>query len=461
MPNGYVALIVELHHPLPGLGQGVGRDWPHAAATTYWPLLRTLVGAADRGLSDVATLAVSPSWNALADDSNARALARSELERRLAEADRQSSSSAWADHWRGLWAFAGERFDFDMSAALRRAGQSAALEMIPTTSSAAWLPAFADLPIVSRAQVSLAAADHARVFGNRPQGIWLPHLAYRPGLEETIAAAGLRFFTVDADALCRGTVQSPAGPFGILVTPPGTAAFGCDASLVGNLTSGGVHYRLDPRYADPFTAQAAIVDHVDHFLAGWYARIERGHAGNRMPPVSLIAISAHDIGGWWPLGALWLERLLFCMSDVNRWMPTTPSRYLDRYPEGPVGLPGPSAGGLLSVRPAGSDLTDHCRSAAATLEDVVGRLDALDPMARRAAAQMTRLLLRAQALDWHLPPEFPCEDGLARAMGCLARFNELAGLLAAAQLDPERLAFYEAQRPVYLPEIELERLAEG
>jgi 1,4-alpha-glucan branching enzyme len=459
MPRGYLALVIELHHPLPGPGQEVGRDWAQAAVSTYWPLLRALVAAANSGLSEVATLAVSPSWTALAADSAARALAVAELDERVAQAERQGSGGGWAEYWRGLRGFAVEQWGSGPLGALRRAQQSGAVEVICTTSSHAWLPGVADLRVIARAQMALAAADHTRLLSTPPQGIWLPHLAYRPGLEQAIASARLRYFTVDADALCRGTARPPAGPYGVLVTPPGASAIGIDRAF----TEPHRHYGRDPRYADPYTAQAAIADHVAHFLDAWQARLASAPSPGPHPPISLVGLAAHDLGGRWLLGGLWLDRLLKRVAESDRWQATTPGRYLDRYPDGPLGLPGPSAGGLLSVRPAGSDLIDRCRTAAEALAEAIERRERLSPVARRAVAQMTRMLLRAQGLDWHLPPDFPCghEEGLARAERCLAQFTELAGLLAAGRLDPTRLTFQEAALPAYLPEINLDHLAEG
>src|SRR4051812_1829423 len=197
MSRGYLALVVELHHRLPGPGREPGRDWACAAVETYWPLLRAATAAADAGLAEVLTLAVSPSWTALAADPTAQALTRAELDRR---ADSPRGDRAWADRWHTLRQFVVDRWASDPLGPLRRVHDSAAVEVIPTASSPAWLPAVVDQPVVARAQVVLAAADHAATFGARGAGLWLPHRAYRPGLERVIAGCGLRYFAVDAES---------------------------------------------------------------------------------------------------------------------------------------------------------------------------------------------------------------------------------------------------------------------
>ncbi|HEV3164106.1 MAG TPA: 1,4-alpha-glucan branching protein domain-containing protein [Isosphaeraceae bacterium] len=462
MPKGYLALVIELHHPLPGPGREVGHGWAAGAVETYWPLLKALVGAADAGLAEVVTLAVSPSWTAIAADPAAQALVRLELGRRIDQAGRDTEAHPWSEHWAELRQFVVDRWDSDPLGPLRRVHESGAVEVIPTTSSHAWLPAVADVGVVARAQVTLAAADLAGLLRARPQGIWLPHRAYLPELERTMASAGLRYFGVDADAFRRGTVRPPADIFGPLVTVPGTAAFGVDPEPTSLLADPDRRYGRDTRYAVPWLAQAAVADHATHFLDTWRHRAAQAWGPFRHPPICVAAVSAHDLGGSWVAGGQWLEHVLRRLAEPDGWVATTPGRYLDRYPDGPIGRPGPSAGGLMSVRPNGSDLLDRCRSAAETLADLVGRGDHEDALTRRVLAQMTRLLLIAQSLDWHLPPGLGIgpEAGLDRARRCLNQFAELAGLAAAARIDPARLAEVETG-PAYLPGIDIGLLAEG
>src|SRR3982751_3086432 len=93
--KGHLALVIELHHPLPGPGGEAGRDWASASVETYWPLLRALVAVADAGLAEVATVAVSPSWTALAADPIAQAMTRAELDRRADMDDGYGEAGRW------------------------------------------------------------------------------------------------------------------------------------------------------------------------------------------------------------------------------------------------------------------------------------------------------------------------------------------------------------------------------
>lgn len=465
MPRGYLALLIELHHPLPGPGQPIGDDWACAAVETYWPLLRAISALVDGGLDEALTIAVSPSWTALAADTAAQALAIAELDRRAGSSPGRSGGRealAPAEHWHALRAFAVDRWQGDLLAPLRRAGESGSVELIPTAASHAWLPGVAVEPVVACAQVHLAADDHAHTFGAPAAGLWLPHLAYLPGLEKTLAASGLRYFGVDAFSFRRGTVRPPADLFGPLVTTPGTAAFGVDPGLAQCVAVPEGRYARDPRYGDPAQSAHALGEHVAHFIESWRGRLEHAPHPHPHPPVCITGLSAHDLGGLWWRGADWLELSLRRLSNASPWALTTPGRYLDRFPDAPVGRPGPSAGGLLTVRPGGSDLIDRCHLAAEVLADAVDRRSSYGPLGRRALAQMTRLLLRAQSLDWHLPPGhgLPTDEGLARASHCLTDFAELAGLLAAGRLSAGRIAALEAG-PAYLCDLDVDRLVDA
>ena len=147
MRRGYLALVLELHHRLPGPGEAVESAWGATAAETYWPILRELTRSADAGSAEVATVAVSPSWIALAADPIAQARTRAELDLR---ADRERGGRD-SEYWHALRRFAVDRFGDDLLTALRRAAESGAVEVIPLTAGHAWLPSVADSPIVARA----------------------------------------------------------------------------------------------------------------------------------------------------------------------------------------------------------------------------------------------------------------------------------------------------------------------
>lgn len=455
MPGGSLALVVELHHPMPGpnSGDGLPPDWHVSALRLYWPLARAAVAAADAGLADVLTIAVSPAWSALAADPLARRSCTQALDE-LADHPQVPEAPRW--HELRQWIV--DRWDGDLLAALRRAAESGAIELIPTAASHAWLPGVVDSELMARAQVAPAVADFTSRFGAAPSGLWLPHLAYRPGFERALGEAGVRYFGVDAHAFRRGTVRPPLDLQGPLVTAPGVAAFGVDPAPTEPITDPARRYARDADYADPRHTADAARRHAEHFVSSWRGHAHSTASGNG-PRLSVAAISVHDLGRDWPGAFDWLEQVLPRLAEGSPWAATTPGRFLDRSPEGPLGRPGPSTGGELAARPGGSDLLDRLLAAGEALAEIVERSRDLDGPPLRAAAQAVRSLLLAQALDWSIPDgQLGPRAGLDRAEARLAQLAELAPAVLSGRVDAARLATLEAGPP-YLPALDVRSLA--
>ncbi|WP_165226900.1 1,4-alpha-glucan branching protein domain-containing protein [Aquisphaera insulae] len=448
-----LALLLELHHPLPGPTETAGRDWAIAAIDGYWPLLRAVRDFADRAAGASITIAVSPSWTALAADPSSRNAVAVELHRRDQGPDPRPSRGpvrSLIDGWDG-----------DALALLRDLGATSAVEVIPMTSTYAWLPSVAGDPVTARAQVRLAVADHARRFGRAAAGIWLPFLAYLPGLESYVGESGARYFGVGGDSLLRGTVLPPGRLSGPLVTPPGVAAFGVNSAAVEAVKDVASGYRRDPRYQDVATAARAAEEQAEHFVANWISVALRGlpAADGAVAPISVAALSAHDLGRDWPAGA-WLGRVLERLAGEKEAGAVALGRFLDGHPDGVLGRPGASGGGMLAVRPGDSDLHDRCRVAAELLAHAVEHRRDLGPLGRRALGHMARALLRAQQLDWSMPPGLGVtpEVGLRRAADHLDIFHHLAGLLMAGRPDRGLLDRLDSG-PAFLPSIDPDLLA--
>ncbi len=440
MAKGYLGLVIELHHPLPRPGRAPGRDWGLAAATTYWPILRALVALADQGAAEVAAVAVGASWLALASDPAARSLARAELDRLATKAGDDRSDDR-RDYWDSLRQFVVDRHGDDPLDAIRRAGESGAIEIVPSASSYTWIPTFATDRLTAKSFVAPAISEHERILGLPADGFWLPHHAYLPDFERLIAESRCRYFGVDAHAFRRGTVRPPVDLLGPLIAACGVAAFGIDPQPTRALVDPVNRYSLDPRYFNIASGAIAVSEHADRFVDSWIDHAERSAAGRSFdqPPFSVATIAARDLGENWTLGGDFLEAVLkrFARSSPDGWIATTPGRYLDRFPKGPLGRPGPSSGGGLAIHPGGSDLADRCHEASLILEVALMNLAVDDRIAGNIVAAMTRSLLAATALDWNTAPHAKIEprEGLERAQEHLDRFAELAARLASGRFD--------------------------
>lgn len=456
-----LALVIELHHPLPPPGLAANPNWAAAVLDVYLPVLRALDRFAKRPGDASLTLAVSPSWTAQAADPASERLIKREFELRAAAATDEAEGALES----GLSRFFESRWAPGALGLLRDWNDAGAIDVIPTSASHTWLPSVTTESLIARAQIGLAAIDHERWTERAPSGIWPPFLGYSPGLESAMAERGLRFFGVSADAFTRGEFSTLRGIFEPLVTPPGVAAFGVvDASSTPAFDSN--HgYGRDPRYADPALVERAALEHARHFLDDWLGRAWSGETDREDADesISVVSLTAHDLARAWPFGGgeAWFARLLEGLTRLEGAGATSLDRYLDRNPTGTMGRPGASSGGMIAARPADSDLFDRCRAAADLLAFALERRRSLRPVERELVKRMVRCLLRAQQLDWSLPLGGGVDPqvGLQRAEDFLARFYELAAALMGGRV--ELSAPPPESGPSFLPEIDLDVLAGG
>ncbi len=212
-----------------------GMDWIHEATLgCYLPLLRTLRGLAGRGLTPALTLGITPVLAEQLADPDFKQEFTHYLEQRIgfarenrrefAETDRPEMA-ALADYWlrsfQDLQVFYEEELDRDLVGAFGELQDQEQIEIITCGATHGYFPLLsADASI--RLQVAQGIETHRRHFGREPRGIWLPECAYRPayrwtppvgedrrprdraGVEEILAAYGIRYFITDSHMLKGG-----------------------------------------------------------------------------------------------------------------------------------------------------------------------------------------------------------------------------------------------------------------
>jgi len=229
--------VFALHSHLPYV-LNHGR-WPHgsdwiceAAIDTYLPLYDVLRRLETEGVAAPVTLGITP---ILANQLESPVFA-AELERYFAqrlktceEAEESLASTGdehllplaryWTGHLTGLRALF-RSVDGNLARAFRRLEEAGRLELISCGATHGFLPLLARDESI-RLQLGLGRAEHRRIFGRDPQGLWLPECAYRPrgpwaplpeapatgvrrGIEEHVAEAGFRYFFVDSHLAAAG-----------------------------------------------------------------------------------------------------------------------------------------------------------------------------------------------------------------------------------------------------------------
>jgi 1,4-alpha-glucan branching enzyme len=206
--------VLALHSHLPYV-LNHGR-WPHgsdwlceAMVDTYLPLLELLDALETQGVPAPLTLGVTPILaSQLAHPSLVEELGAF-LSQRLAACDEAEAScraSGEADlipltHlWRARYRHLRreyERRNGEVLGALRHHAEAGRIELLSSAATHALLPLLGRGESIAL-QLEVGRAEHRRLFGQVPQGCWVPECAYGPGLEEHLAAQGYRFFFVDA-----------------------------------------------------------------------------------------------------------------------------------------------------------------------------------------------------------------------------------------------------------------------
>jgi len=233
--------VLALHSHLPYvLNHGRwphGSDWPcEAAIDTYLPLLEKLRELAAEGTRAPVTIGFTPILaNQLASPTFVTEL-EAYFAQRITACDEAATTLRGTadDHLIPLTDYWHERLerlralfrsvDGDLIAPFRALEEAGHIEIIGGAATHGFSPLLGRDESV-RLQFLLGIAEHQRLFGRKPAGCWLPECAYRgrgswkpvpdapwsgerPGTDEFVAAAGYRYFFVDAHLAAAGTPLS-------------------------------------------------------------------------------------------------------------------------------------------------------------------------------------------------------------------------------------------------------------
>lgn len=479
-----------LHGHLPWvIGHG---HWPHgqewlseAAMETYIPILRSLDRLEADGVRGGITMSLSPVLaEQLAHPAFAPAF-RDYLEERErtvakdarkdwpAEPGRRELAAWWHRFYRGHLRFL-DRHQDDLLGAFRRASERGAVELATCGATHHYFPLMARDESVAL-QCELAVRVHQRRFGSAPRGIWLPECGYRPsglwrnrdgvevpraGVEQLVAAAGLRWFIVDSSLITGGRavgaypnrthdleVARRASAGRVLPATrakdtrqsywvadgdeaPRVACYSRDAATGLQVWCGDHGYPGDPRYLDfhkksdtgghrYWAISGAHVDlaakgiydragaeervrlHADHFADLVAATLE----GAKSPSILCAPYDAELFGHWWFEGVDFLEaavRRLAARPDVEL---TTLSGYREAHgPTDVLALPegswGEGGGHAVWDNPQVAwtwPVFDRAEESVWEVEELTrGRTDG----SRRFAVAAMRQFLIGAASDW-------------------------------------------------------------
>lgn len=472
-PVGSFALV--LHSHLPWLAHHgswpVGEEWLHQAwSSSYLPLVQLLDELAGEGRRDLLTLGVTPVLAAQLDDPwclrelstwlgcwrvRAEELAtRPEPQlRRLAArefAAAEHSLELVATTWR-----------HGASPLLRRLEDVGAVELLGGPATHPFLPLLEDR--LRTFALGVGLDDARQRLGRRPSGIWSPECGWAPGLERTLAGAGVRHLLVDEATLL---------PAGGATSRPWTIA-GSDVmvlardlevtNLVWSSRTGypaGAHYRdfhtFDHRSGfrpfrvtgaetashlkeayDPARAAAAAADDAVRFVSAVHRRLLDVHERDGRPGLVVAAYDTELFGHWWHEGPQFLGQVLRLLPQAGVRLTTLAGAVEQLGSAGQVELPPGSWGAGKDYRVWDGeqvrDLRDEAFWVQRRLLDVVDRerRDGRLGTRRPDLDQLAQQALLTLASDWAFMVTRDQAAGYARdrAADHRAAFHRLADLV--------------------------------
>ena len=294
-------------------------------------------------------------------------------------------------------------------------------------------------------QLDTGVASHRRRFGDWGGGFWLPECAYEPGLEQRLAAHGVKAFCVDQTTALGLGADEHLEP---VLTPAGVVAVPIDWQTVELVWTDRSGYPADARYRDyhhgtvhhmrpwsngggPYSrerAAAAACEHARDFVGRAIGRLDAYSGDRGRPGLLCCAFDTELLGHWWYEGPLWLNAIADEANEQGLELATV-GQALERIEPVDRGLAASTWGTDKDLSTWDSPRVAEAAFAARTgeLRTVAAATSgaAHEPALERAA----RELLALQASDWPfqmsrgLADDYPRErvDGHAAALDAALR----------------------------------------
>jgi len=353
-----------------------------------------------------------------------------------------------------------------------------------------------------RAQVAVARQNYRKHFGRDPQGIWLGECAYQEGLDEILAAEGLRFVFLETHGLTFGEPRPKFGHYRPIFSDAGIACFARDPMSARQVWSADEGYPGDPLYREfyrdagwdaplpllrpilgdgprknvgiklarvtgkvplhqkepyvPAWASERARAHARHFLGERKKQLESVQAQIGAEPVLVAPYDAELFGHWWYEGPQWLEALFRAAAEMPELSFTTPNDWLAKNPVAQRVTPAPSSWGDKGywdvwLNSDNAWIYRHLHRAEERMVELAGRYENPTPLEERALAQAGRELLLAQSSDWAfiISMKTTVPYAVKRTRLHLVSFDRLYHELTESQVDEAHLSELERRSPIF------------
>jgi 1,4-alpha-glucan branching enzyme len=521
MPTGYWCPVLHAHLPYvrhPEYPSFLEEDWFFEALTeTYVPIVRVLDGLLNDGVEYRLTMTLTPPLVSMMTDGllveryhrhldSLVELARREVERTRTY-DRHLHDLAWfyVHELSDVRRVFRDVYGSNLVAAFRKHRDAGKLEIITCGATHGFFPLMDPVPQAVRAQVHVAQQHYAKHFGRAAAGIWLPECGYLPGHEVFLREAGIRFSFVESHGLTDAHPRPTYGVHAPIVSPGGVVFFARDmesSRQVWSAESGypgdfdyrefykDVGWELPLDYLEDFlpdgqrknlgikyyrvTGRGTDLGAKQPYVRAWAMEKAASHAGNFLhnrtkqvehlagvygrAPIVVSPYDAELFGHWWFEGPQFLDFLFRKMHfDQDVVKPTTPSEYLERFPDLEVCQPpmctwGAAGYAEVWLNASNDWIYPHLDMAAERMVELARRYDITSELEWRALNQAARELLLAQSSDWAfiMKTNTTVEYAKKRTRDHIARFDYLyRALTHQTMLEEPILREFESRDNVF------------
>jgi 1,4-alpha-glucan branching enzyme len=437
---GYLALILHAHLPFvrhPEHEHFLEEDWFFEAVTeSYIPLLRMMQRLVDDSVPFKITMSLTPTLCAMLQDQLLRERYVRHLDALIDLTAREQKRNLKHPQLRELADFYFELFSenrrmfvdewkCDLLAVFRDLRDTGALEIIASAATHGLLPILQQqAPQAGRAQILIGRDVYVDLFGEGPNGFWLPECAYAPGLEAPLQEANIRWFVLDAHGLLFGKPRPRRAIYAPCYTSAGPAAFARDRDSSRQVWSAHEGYPGDPVYRDFYrdvgfdlpmehlgpiargsrkfsgvkyhritgsgdekqlydraAGEKAAAKHASHFLEQRRQQL-RDISESGFDPIVVAPFDAELFGHWWFEGPLFLEQFIRQAANERDFSLTTPGEYLAAYPTHQIVEPAASTWGedghlAVWLDPSNAWIYPQLNAAAQTMIDLAKKASAV------------------------------------------------------------------------------------
>ncbi|MGB9690772.1 MAG: glycoside hydrolase family 57 protein [Candidatus Sumerlaeaceae bacterium] len=517
-PIGYLCLVLHAHLPFvrhPEFEDPLEEDWLHEAITeTYLPLLSYMEDFLRDGIDFRLTMSITPPLAAMLGDKLLQDRYIRHLEKLIELAEKETIRTRFQPEFNALahmylrkfrhcYSMFAEKYRGNILEGFRQVQETGKLEIITCGATHGFLPLLNVNDAAVRAQVTVGRQAYEHTFGRSPRGIWNGECGYYPGLDEHLAANGIRFFFVDAHGILHASKRPRYGVYAPLYCPSGVAAFGRDPESSKSVWSaeegypGDYNYRefyrdigfdLDYEYIRPYIHESGLrintgikyyritgkTAHKEPYNYERALEVAATHAGNFMfnrqkqaeylrslmdrPAIIVSPYDAELFGHWWYEGPDFLNFLTRKMHfDQDMLAMITPSEYLELYPKNQVAVPSLSSWGhkgYCEVWLEGSNdwIYRHLHKAADRMVELANQYrHTSDRLIERTLNQAARELLLAQSSDWAfiMKTRTMVEYAVRRTKQHILAFTDLYEMVKRGQIDEGYLSDLEYRNNIF------------